>query len=153
MEFTILLELGPILSRYTSIREDIIPILHEVQREIGYLSPEAIKQVAEYLNLSASTVYGVATFYSAFKFKPSGKHSIKVCRGTACHIKGTGQVLDEIEKRLGVKAGETTADGKYTLETEACFGSCALAPVVVLDGKAHGRVTPSTINSMLRGSP
>jgi NADH-quinone oxidoreductase E subunit len=147
-----LLELDPVLSRHVSLRENLIPILHEVQREIGYLPPEAIKQVAGYLNISTSTVYGVATFYSAFKFKPSGKHSIKVCRGTACHVKGMGQVLDEIEKRLGVKAGETTQDGKYTLETEACFGSCALAPVVVVDGKAYGRVTPSTVNSMLRGS-
>jgi NADH-quinone oxidoreductase subunit E len=147
-----LLELDHVLSRHTSLSENLITILHEVQHEIGYLPPEAIKQVAGYLNLSASTVYSVATFYSAFKFKPSGINSIKVCRGTACHVKGAGQVLNEIEKRLGVKAGETTQDGKYTLETETCFGTCALAPVVLMNGKAYSRVTPSTVNRMLRGS-
>ena len=139
-----------ILNSFEPVRENAIPILHAVQEREGFLSPEAMGQVAEYLHLSKSEVYGIATFYTRFKFKPSGKHCLKVCRGTACHVKGAGEVLAEFEKRLCIKPGETTPDGEYSLETEACFGSCALAPVVVLDEHVHGRMTPSKTDDVLR---
>jgi NADH-quinone oxidoreductase E subunit len=140
-----------ILLNYPSSRENLIPILHAVQEAAGFLSQEDLARVAEHLGLSNSEVYGVATFYSRFKFKPSGKRCIRVCRGTACHVKGAGEVLKEVEKRLGIKPGETTPDGRYSLETEACFGSCALAPVVVTDEQVHGRMTPSKAAGLLRG--
>ncbi len=140
-----------ILCRFEPSRDNVIPVLHAMQEREGYLSPEAMTQVAGYLGLSKSEIYGIATFYTRFKFKPSGKKCLKVCRGTACHVKGAGEVLTELEKRLGIKPGETTPDGAFSLETEACFGSCALAPVVVTDEKVHGRMTPSKVDDILRG--
>ena len=139
-----------ILACFTPERENVIPILHAVQEARGFLSPEDIAAVARQLKLSRSEVYGIATFYARFRFKPSGKRCLKVCRGTACHVKGAGEVLKELEKRLGIKAGETSPDGAYSLETEACFGSCALAPVVVIDERVHGRMTPSKAGDILR---
>ena len=143
--------INEILNQYAPSRESLIPVLHDVQEAAGYLSAEALAQVADYLKLSKSAVYGVATFYARFKFKPPGRRCLKVCRGTACHVKGAGEVLKELEKRLGVKAGETTPDGEYSLETEACFGSCALAPVVVTGERVHGRMTPGKVGDLLRG--
>ena len=140
-----------ILNRFVPARESAIPILHAIQEKEGFLSPEALAQAACYLKLSMSEMYAVATFYTRFKFKPSGKKCLKVCRGTACHVKGAGEVLKELEKRLGIKPGETTPDGAFSLETEACFGSCALAPVVVTDEHVHGRMTPSKVSDVLRG--
>jgi NADH:ubiquinone oxidoreductase subunit E len=140
-----------ILCRFKCDRGNLIPILHEIQNHFGYLSREAMESVADYLGLSAGTVYGVATFYAVFKLTPSGRHCVKACRGTACHVKGASRVLGELEKQLEIKPGETTPDKEYTLETEACFGSCALAPVVVKDGKVYGRVTPARVNDILRG--
>jgi NADH:ubiquinone oxidoreductase subunit E len=139
-----------ILSHFAPVRHNVIPILHAVQEREGFLSTDAIARVAEYLRISRSEVYGIATFYTRFKFKPSGKHCLKVCRGTACHVKGAGEVLAEFEKRLGIKPGQTTPDGEYSLETEACFGSCALAPVIVSDEHVHGRMTPSKAIDVLR---
>jgi len=144
-------QIDDILCRYSRDRGNLIPILHDVQNHFGYLSREAMEAVARYLGLSNSTVYGVATFYAGFKFAPSGCHCVKACRGTACHVKGASRLIGELEKQLGVKPGETTPDGEYTLETVACFGSCALAPVVVKDGKVFGRVTPARVKSILRG--
>ena len=142
--------LGLLLSNFNVSRENLIPILHTVQHQEGYLSEDSISQVSAYLGISTSSIYGVATFYSAFKLKPEGKQTIRVCRGTACHVKGADTILRELENRLDIKEGETTPDGQYTLRTEACFGSCALAPVVVND-RVFGRVTPSSINRILRG--
>ncbi len=144
-------QIDDILCRFSRDRGSLIPILHEIQNHSGYLSREAMEAVARYLGLSDTTVYGVVTFYAGFKLVPSGRHNVKACRGTACHVKGASRVLGELEKRLGVKPGETTPDGEYTLETEACFGSCALAPVVVKDGKVYGRVKPARVNGILRG--
>jgi NADH:ubiquinone oxidoreductase subunit E len=150
-EFTDMQQIDDILCEYGRDRGSLIPILHEVQNHFGYLSREAMEAVAGYLGLSAGTVYGVATFYAGFKLAPSGRHRVKACHGTACHVKGASRLIGELEKQLGVKPGETTPDGEYTLETEACFGSCALAPVVVKDGKVYGRVTPARVNGILRG--
>jgi len=143
--------LSALLTRFTPSRDNLIPILHVVQEAEGYLSPASMAQVAAYLGLSESEVHGVATFYASFRLKPIGKQCLKVCRGTACHVKGAGEVLAELEKKLGIKAGETTPDGAYSLETEACFGSCALAPVVVVDGRVSGRVEPAGVGELLKG--
>jgi len=102
--------------------------------------------------LPESTVYGVSTFYAQFKFTPTGKKRVKVCRGTACHVRGGARILREVEKRLGIKPGETTADMEYSLETIACFGSCALAPVMVVDKDVYGRMTTTKVGQILGGT-
>ncbi len=144
-------QISDILSFHRADRSDLIPILHEVQSRLGYIPPEAMQAAADHVGMSASEVYGVATFYSAFKFKPVGRHCVKACRGTACHVKGSEKILAEIEKALGIKDGDTSADGEYSLETVACLGSCALAPVLVVDERVYGRVTPARVKSILRG--
>lgn len=138
-----------ILSRFNGEKSDLIPILQETQKEFGYLPKEAMQAIARFLKLPASTVYGVSTFYAQFKFTPSAKRTIKVCGGTACHVRGNGTLLLEIEKLLGIKPGETTKDMGYSLETIRCFGSCALAPVVVVDKTVYGRVTPEKIAEII----
>ena len=112
----------------TAESDDLIPVLQETQEKLGYLPAEAMERIAKYLHLPASTVYGVVTFYAQFKLVPSGKRIVRVCRGTACHVRGGARILREVEKRLGIKPGETTEDWEYTLETVACIGACALAP-------------------------
>jgi len=142
-------QLDDILSRYSRERGSLIPILQEVQERFGYLPEEAMEAVANFLRLSGSTVYGVSTFYAQFKLTPTGRRTVKVCRGTACHVRGGARILREVERRLGIKPGETTADREYTLETIACFGSCALAPVMVIDKNVYGRMTTAKAGHIL----
>ncbi len=142
-------QLDDILSRYNKERGNLIPLLQEVQERFGYLPEEAMQKIADFLKLSNSTVYAVSTFYAQFKFTPTGKRLIKVCRGTACHVRGGAQVLREVENRLGIKPGETTEDLEYTLEMIACFGSCALAPVMVVDNTVYGRMTTTQVGHTL----
>ncbi len=130
-----------ILAPYKGERGALIPILQKSQEELGYLSEEAIAEIANFLGLSDSEIYGVATFYAQFRFTRPGEHTIKVCQGTACHVRGSGQILEAVERELGIKPGGTTADYKFSLERVACFGSCALAPVMVADKNVYGRVT------------
>jgi NADH-quinone oxidoreductase subunit E len=106
-------------------------------------------EIARFLRIPDSTVFGVSTFYAQFKFTPVGKHVVKVCRGTACHVRGATRILEEVEKQLGVKAGGTTEDWEYSMETIACFGSCALAPVMVHDEDVYGRMTPAKVREIL----
>ncbi len=140
-----------VLKVYPARRDSLVRLLQAMQSKFGYLSEEVMLAVADYLNLSPSSVYSVATFYAQFKFKPAGRHCIKVCYGTACHVKGAGKVLTELERKLGIKKGETTPDREYTLETEACFGSCALAPLVMIDSEFYGRVTPDSAPDLIGG--
>ena len=149
MEADFKAKIDNILSRFNRNRDNLIPILQEVQQEFGYLPEEAMQIIADFLHLSDSTVYSVATFYTQFKLVPSGKRIIRVCRGTACHVRGGGRILREVEKRLGIKPGETTDDWEYTLETVACFGSCALAPVVVIGDEVYGRMTAARLGQIL----
>ena len=142
-------KLNKILSHYNGRRDELIPILQEAQEEFRYLPEEVMKGIARFLRLSESTVYGVATFYAQFKFSPSGRRVVRVCRGTACHVRGGARILREVEKRLGIRPGGTTTDLEYSLETIACFGSCALAPVVVVDDDVYGRMTPTKIGKIL----
>jgi NADH-quinone oxidoreductase subunit E len=114
-------------------RSDLVPMLQRVQATFGFLSPDAVRRIARWLKLSESEVFGVASFYAQFRFTPPGRHHLRVCLGTACHVKGGVQMLQTVERRLGVGAGETTPDGEYDVERVACLGCCALAPVVTLD--------------------
>ncbi len=134
-------QLSEILSHYTGQRSELIPILQEAQERFRYLPEDVMKDIAGFLRLSESTVFGVATFYAQFKFSPSGKKVVRVCRGTACHVRGGARILREVEKRLGIKPSETTDDWEYTLETIACIGACALAPTMTVDKDTHGQMT------------
>lgn len=140
-----------VLATYGVSRENLIPILQDVQDRLTFLSPEALEQVAEHLHLSANDVYGVATFYAQFRFHPPGRRHIKVCQGTACHVRGSGQIMDAVTRRLGINPGETSEDKEYSLERVACFGSCALAPVVVVDEKVYGRMTTKKTEKLIKG--
>ncbi len=144
-------ELDRILAGYDRERPNLIPLLQDVQDELGFLPPEAIATVAEHLNLSVNDVYGVATFYTQFRFVPPGDHCIKVCQGTACHVRASGLIVEEITRKLGIEPGQTTEDRKFSLERVACYGSCALAPVVVIDDKVSGRMTAKKTDQLIKG--
>lgn len=141
-----------IFTNYHGKREELIPVLQETQEQFRYLPEEAMREISWFLRIPESTIYGVCTFYAQFKLTPLGKRIIKVCRGTACHVRGGAKIMEEVEKELGIKAGETTEDLEYTLESIACFGSCALAPVMVIDDVVYGRVTPSKAREILAGT-
>ena len=149
MEANITEQLDEILSQYSGESGELIPILQEAQERFGYLPEEVMRRIAKFLRLPESTVYGVSTFYAQFKLTPTGKRLIKVCRGTACHVQGGARILREVEKQLGIKPGETTSDMEYSLETIACFGSCALAPVMVIDKNVYGRMTTTKAGQTL----
>ena len=142
-------EIAEIVKAYPPSRGSLIPVLQDIQGRFGFLSEDAIDALDEHMGISANEVYGVATFYTQFRFSPPGDHIIQVCQGTACHVRGGLQVLREFETQLGVSAGETTADQKFQLERVACLGCCALAPVVAVDGKVYSGVTPRKIPKIL----
>lgn len=131
-------------------RDSLIPILQEVQEHEGYLSKISVMEIGRHLDLPASKVYGVATFYNQFRFQPIGRFHILVCRGTACHVKGSANVLAAIERELEIKPGETTRDGVFSLEVVACIGACGLAPVISVDGEFHAHVEPKHLPGILR---
>ena len=124
-------------------RDELIPILQEVQEECGYVPKEAVLRIGRHLNLPSSKVYGVATFYNQFRFQPPGKYHILLCRGTACHVKGSAKVLETVRKHLKVEPGKTTRDGVFSLEVVACMGACALAPVICIDDEFYTKVSPT----------
>lgn len=142
-------QLAPVFDRFEADRDSLIPVLQAVQDELGYLPPEAVSRVAGFLNVPVSNVYGVVTFYTQFYQTPQGRHKIKVCQGTACHVKGSADIVAAISRKLGIKPGETTEDFELSLESVACFGSCALAPVVVVDSKVYGNITPESALELL----
>ena len=129
--------------------DDLIPILQDIQAEEGYLSEEAVREVSSFLHLPASRIYGVATFYNQFRFTPMGKYHISVCRGTACHVLGSASVLEELEKKLKIKAGNTTRDGMFSLEVVACIGACGLAPVISINGEFYAKLDRSSIHKII----
>ena len=143
--------LAEILAKYP--RRDrgyLIPILQEVQESQGYVSPNVIDEIAAFTGISPGEIFGVASFYAHFRFTKPGKHTVKVCRGTACHVRGSERILEAVERDLKIKAGETTSDGLFSLERVACFGCCALAPVVVMDKDVHGRMSSPKAQRLLR---
>ena len=133
--------LNEILSFCEGSEDQLIPILQQVQQVFGYLPEPAMEGIAKFLKLPESTVFGVGTFYAQFKLVPSGRNIIRVCRGTACHVRGGARILREVEKHLGIKPGESSPDLEYCLETVACIGACALAPTMVVNNETHGQMT------------
>ena len=145
-----MVEIKSIFSKYPDAgRDNLIPILQDVQDNEGYLSKESIVEVSSFLNIPSSKIFGVATFYNQFRFQPNGKFHIQVCRGTACHVLGSATVLNEIEKLLKVKAGNTTRDGLFSIEVVACIGACGLAPVVSINGEFYAKVTSASLAEII----
>ncbi|MBW1798211.1 MAG: NADH-quinone oxidoreductase subunit NuoE [Deltaproteobacteria bacterium] len=132
-------------------RGSLIPILQMIQERHAYVPTESIKMVAEHLNIATCEVYGVATFYNQFRFHPPGKHQIKVCLGTACHVKGGDIILENFERKLEIREGETTPDREFSFDRVACVGCCALAPVAVVDETVQGYMAPSKVEGLLLG--
>jgi NADH-quinone oxidoreductase subunit E len=144
-------QLEHILVRYPQgDRGFLIPILQDVQEYCGYISPEAVGEIEGFTGVSAGEIFGVASFYSQFRFNQPGKHTVRVCRGTACHVRGSGRILEAVEHQLKVKSGETTPDRQFSLEHVACFGCCALAPVVVMDKQVYGRMSSTKAQKLLK---
>jgi NADH-quinone oxidoreductase subunit E len=145
----IIQEAGQILSGFSRKRESLIPILQQVQSRLGYLPREAMTTIAEYLKVPAIDVYGVVTFYNQFRLNPPGRHSIRVCLGTACHMKGGYITLDAWKRRLKINPRETTPDREFDLDTVACVGCCTMAPVTVVDNKPEAQVEPTKVDGIL----
>lgn len=138
-----------ILKKYDNNRGFLVSVLQDVQMELYYLPQEALEAVSSGLQVPLSKVYSVATFFKAFSLKPRGRHSVSVCLGTACHVRGAVKVLEKIERKLGIQAGDTTGDARYTLETVNCVGACALGPIMVVDGEYHGEMTTDKVDKIL----
>ena len=138
-----------LIEKYRGYEGGLVPLLQEAQDLKGYLPREVLEQIAGGLNTSLTKVYGVATFYSQFHLKPRGKNIIRVCQGTACHVRGGTEIMSRLEQELGVGANETTADLNFTLESVACIGACGLAPVITTNDDTHGRLTPDKIPGIL----
>jgi len=143
------LEMDDLLRGYGREQKDLTKILHRIQGEYGFISSQAIRRVAEHLNTTENEVYGVLTFYKAFRLRPRGKHLITVCQGTSCHVRGGAWVFDEMKKVLGVEPGETTPDRMFSLETVNCLGCCAIGPTVVVDGTYHSQVSVKDVHSII----
>lgn len=141
--------LEKILRKYASKRGVLIPILQETQNLYGYLPKSALIRIAEATKIDVSQVYGVATFYAQFRFKPVGKHIIRVCHGTACHVSGANRVTEVCQDNLGILDGETTPDLQFTLESVACLGCCSLAPVMMIDQTVYGRLNDREVKRVL----
>lgn len=142
-------KLDEILKKYQGAKGALIPVLQEVQNAYGYLSKEVIEKIAEKMEIPVSQIFGVVTFYSQFHLNPRGRNIIRVCQGTACHVRGAKAVLTALEDQLQIKAGGTTTDLAFTLETVACIGACGLAPVLMINDDTHGRLTPDIIPEIL----
>ncbi len=145
-----LTKLTPIIEKYKDTKWALIPLLQDVQEEFGYIPPDAIEPIAKALHLFPSEVQGVITFYSQFSLEPKGKYIIRVCKGTACHVRGGRSILKIAKRELGLDEGETTEDYQFTLETVACLGACFLAPTMMVNKNYFGKLSPPKINSILK---
>ncbi len=130
-------------------RDNLIPLLQKIQETEGYLSEAAVIRAGKTLGMPTSKIYGVATFYNQFRFEPKGKYHIQLCRGTACHVLGSATILDELQKLLKIKAGQTTRDRLFSIEVVACIGACGLAPVICINGEFHARVTSASLKEII----
>jgi NADH-quinone oxidoreductase E subunit len=144
-----LTQLEEILAKYDGVKGALIPVLQEAQNAYGYLDKKVIECIAEKMNIPVSQIYGVVTFYAQFHLNPRGKNIIRVCQGTACHVRGAKMILKALEDALNITAGSTTPDLKFTLETVACIGACGLAPVMMVNDDTHGRLTPESVAQIL----
>jgi NADH-quinone oxidoreductase E subunit len=143
-------EIAPILAKHPTQRDALIPILQDVQEAHGYLSRDAVVRIGQHLKLPPSKIYGVATFYNQFRFRPPGRFHVQVCRGTACHVKGSLGVLKALSRELKIEPGQTTRDGLFSLEVVACVGACGLAPVICINGEFHAQVSPDNLKKILQ---
>ena len=141
--------LESVIDKYRGQNWALIPLLQDVQETVGYIPPESIEPIAEALNLFPSQVQGVITFYSGFSLKPKGKYIIRICRGTACHVKGGRSILRLMKKELGLDEGETSPDYRFTLETIACLGACFLAPTMMVNRTYYGKLSPPKVTTIL----
>ena len=139
-----------ILKEYGRERDELIPILQGVQRQFGYIGSESVFAISRYLRITENQIYGVSSFYAQFRFTPPGRHSIRVCLGTACHVRSGGTLLEMLERGLGIKCGEATPDGRFDLERVACLGCCALSPVVQIDKDIYSRITVNKLTELLK---
>lgn len=142
-------KLREVIDKNKELPGALLPVLHEAQEIYGYLPIEVQQTVADGLGISLSEVYGVATFYSRFSLTPKGKHRISVCLGTACYVKGADKILAEVEKKLGIKSGECTADGLFSIDSCRCVGACGLAPVMMIDEDVYGKLTPDQVDKII----
>lgn len=142
-------QLKAVFASYQGEKNELIPVLQDVQEELGYLPEEALKAVSRFIRVSESKVFGVATFYARFHLKPRGRHIIRLCCGTACHVRGATKIADKVKDLLRVGVGETTEDNKYTYEEVACIGACGLAPVMTIDDKTFGKLDPDKTKGIL----
>jgi NADH-quinone oxidoreductase subunit E len=142
--------LQSIFAKYRGSKDEIIPLLQAVQEEYSYIPEDSMLEIARFTRVPESKVYGAATFYAQFRFTPMGENRVMVCRGTACHVKGAPMILEEIERELGIKEGETTADGRYSLETVACIGCCSLAPCIMINKKVEANMTPKKVAKIFK---
>ncbi|MFW5856042.1 MAG: NADH-quinone oxidoreductase subunit NuoE [Bacillota bacterium] len=143
-------ELDPIIGKYSDKKGNLIPVLHEIQEKIGYLPLEVQEYVSKKLSVPLSKVYGVISFYSFFNSSPRGEHIIGVCMGTACYVKGAEDILDSLQEHLDISAGETTDDEKFTMTVTRCLGTCSMAPVIMIDDKVYGELTPEKVPEILQ---
>ena len=148
-ERLVLEKLKTAISELGNERSKLIPILQLIQSKLNYLPKEAINMVADHLNISASEVYGVASFYNQFRFNPPGRNPIKVCLGTACHVRGGDIIFENFERKLEIKEGETTPDREFSIERVACVGCCALAPVTIMGETVYGHMQPSKVEGLI----
>ncbi|MFZ3170398.1 MAG: NADH-quinone oxidoreductase subunit NuoE [Carboxydocellales bacterium] len=142
-------QLSAVFKKYVGQKGALIPVLQGAQDIYGYLPAEVLMQIAQALNLPLSKIYGVVTFYSQFKLLPRGRNIVRVCLGTACHVRGGAKIFETIQNELQINDGETTADLRYTLESVACIGACGLAPVIMVNDDTHGRLTPDKLKDIL----
>ncbi len=142
-------ELEKILWVYKQDRDNLIQILNDVQEHYGYIPKHAQMAISEYLGVPMAEIYGVITFYARFTLKPKGKYHIAVCLGTACYVKGSQKIMDRLEEKLGIKAGQTTPDGKFSIEATRCVGACGLAPVFTVNGEVYGKATVQKLDQVL----
>lgn len=150
MEEKTVKELEKILSGYSNDKSNLIQILNEVQEKFGYVPTIAQEEIAKYLGIEVAEVYGVVTFYSRFTLKPKGKYAISVCMGTACFVKGGEQILERVKQKLGIEEGQTTEDGKFSIDATRCIGACGLAPVFTVNEEVYGKATPQKVDEVLK---
>lgn len=135
--------------KYQPIKDNLIQMLNEIQDHYGYVPTHAQKELSDFLNVSMAEIYGVVTFYSRFTLKPKGKYNIAVCLGTACYVKGSQKIMDRLKERLKIESGETTKDGKFSIEETRCVGACGLAPVFTVNGEVYGKATVQMLDQIL----
>jgi NADH-quinone oxidoreductase subunit E len=139
-----------VITQFSRDRSNLIPILQKVQEVDRYISEDVIGEISRHLGISENDIYSIASFYAQFRFQRPGDYTIKVCLGTACHVRGGERIAESVERELGIKPGQTTANGRYTLETVACIGACALAPTIVIDNEVQRKMTPQKVVKLLR---